>query len=149
MFDEIYHGRVLELAADIPNIGRLADAQGTAEKVSRICGSVVNADVILDKDGRIIEIGFDPRACALGQASTSVLSRNAIGKTLDDIVAARDALKAMLKENAEPPEGDFWELRHLQGVRDYPQRHGSVLLAFEAVIAAMQDALSSENHSRE
>ncbi len=146
MFDEIYHNRVLELAANIPNVKRLSNPDGTAHKVSRVCGSTIDVDVILDDAGRIAEIGFDPKACVLGQTSTSVLSAHAIGKSLEDIVKVRDEFRAMLKEGAPPPEGDFWELRHLQGVRDYPQRHTSTLLAFEAVITAMEQALKRPEH---
>ena len=145
MFDEIYHNRVLELAADIPHAERLQTPHGSAEKVSRVCGSVVIADVKIDDDGSIVAIGFDPRACALGQAATSVLARDAIGKRIEDIQAAREALRAMLKEGAEPPKGDFWELRHLQGVKDYPQRHTSVLLGFDALIAALEAALEAQS----
>jgi NifU-like protein involved in Fe-S cluster formation len=99
-------------------------------------------DVKLDAAGRLKAIGVEPKACALGQAATSILARVGIGKTLEEIRAARDALKAMLKDGAEPPTGDFWELRHLAPVRDYPPRHASTLLAFEAAVEAMEQALA-------
>lgn len=142
MFGELYHNRVLELAADIPHAERLVDPQGSSLKVSRVCGSTVAVDVNLDAQGRIAEIGVEPKACALGQASTSILARHAIGRSLPEIEAARDALRAMLKEGAAPPEGEFWELRHLQPVRDYPPRHTSTMLAFEAAVDAMKEALA-------
>lgn len=142
MFGDLYHNRVLELAADIPHAGRLADPDGTSLKVSRVCGSTVAVDVKLDGEGRIAAIGVDPKACALGQAATSILARVGVGKTLAEIRAARDALKAMLKDGAEPPQGDFWELRHLAPVRDYPPRHASTLLAFEAAVEAVEEALA-------
>jgi NifU-like protein involved in Fe-S cluster formation len=142
MFGELYHNRVLELAADIPHAERLIDPQGSSLKVSRVCGSTVAVDVNLEAQGKIVEIGVEPKACALGQASTSILARHAIGRTLPEIEAARDALRAMLKEGAEPPRGEFWELRHLQPVRDYPPRHTSTMLAFEAAAEAMKEALA-------
>jgi NifU-like protein involved in Fe-S cluster formation len=145
MFGELYHNRVLELAAEIPHAERLADPQGSSLKVSRVCGSTVAVDVNLDAEGRIAEIGVEPKACALGQAATSILSRHAIGRSLEEIEAARDALRAMLKEGAEPPQGEFWELRHLQPVRDYPPRHASTMLAFEAAAEAMKEALVKKN----
>lgn len=147
MFGELYHNRVLELAADIPHAGRLDHADGTSLKVSRVCGSTVNVDVKLDAEGRIAEIAVDPKACALGQAATSILARNGVGLTVEQIRAGRDLLKAMLKGEAEPPSaGDspFWELRHLAPVRDYPPRHASTLLAFEAAVEAMEKALASK-----
>ncbi|MBI1360845.1 MAG: iron-sulfur cluster assembly scaffold protein [Alphaproteobacteria bacterium] len=144
MFGELYHNRVLELAADIPHAGRLDHPQGSSLKVSRVCGSTVNVDVVLDEDGRITEIAVDPKACALGQAATSILAREAIGKSLPELKAARDALRAMLKEGAEPPSSGapFWELRHLAPVRDYPPRHASTMLAFDAVVEAVEQALA-------
>jgi NifU-like protein involved in Fe-S cluster formation len=141
MFGELYHNRVLELAADIPHAGRLDHPQGSSLKVSRVCGSTVNVDVNLDSDGKISDIAVEPHACALGQAATAILAHHAIGRSLAEIEAARDALRAMLKDGAEPPEGLFWELRHLQPVRDYPPRHASTMLAFEAAAEAMKQAL--------
>lgn len=142
MFGDIYHNRVLELAASIPNVGTLEDADGSAEKVSRVCGSTMRVQLRLDPAGEwITAIALEPKACALGQASAAVLSQHAVGARVEDVREARDALRAMLKEAALPPEGRFWELRHLEAVRDYPQRHASTLLAFDAAIAAIEDAL--------
>ena len=140
MFGELYHNRVLELAADIPHTGRLDGAQGSSLKVSRVCGSTVQVDVKLDAGGRIAEIAVDPKACALGQAATAILSQHAIGRSLE-VESAREALRAMLKEGAEPPGGVFWELRHLAPVKDYPPRHTSTMLAFDAAVEAMRKAL--------
>ena len=141
MFGELYHNRVLELAADIPNVGALADADASVEKVSRVCGSTVRVDLVLDDAAEhIADIAVSPKACALGQAATAILSEHAVGASAEEIVAARDALRAMLKEGGEPPSGRFWELRHLQPVKDYPPRHTSTLLAFEAAVAAMEKA---------
>jgi NifU-like protein involved in Fe-S cluster formation len=137
--EELYHGRVLELAADIPHVGRLDAPDGAATKVSRVCGSVVSVELKL-KDGVVSEIAVHPKACALGQAATAVLALNAIGATPAEIRSARDALRAMLKENGAPPTGRFWELRHLEGVRDYPPRHASTMLAFDAAVDALEQA---------
>ena len=132
---DLYHNRVLELAADIPNVGMLADADGSATKLARICGSTVRVDATLSDDGNTIEaIAVDPKACALGQAATAILAEHAAGATYDELVEARDAMRAMLKDGGEPPRGRFWELRHLEGVRDYPPRHASTMLPFEAIL---------------
>lgn len=139
---ELYHNRILELAANIPHIGRLDDAGGSVTKVSRICGSTVNVDISLNEAGTHVEaIAVDPKACALGQAAVAVLSEHAIGAAIEEIIAARDEMVAMLKDDGAPPEGRFWELRYLQPVADYPPRHTSTLLAFEAAVAAIEEAL--------
>ncbi|MBU6318129.1 MAG: iron-sulfur cluster assembly scaffold protein [Alphaproteobacteria bacterium] len=142
MFGDLYHNRILELAADIPHSGRLQAPHGSSVKVSRICGSSVGVDVRLGVDRRVVDIGVEPRACALGQAAASILARQAIGKSLDELQAAREGLRALLKDGAPAPEGDFWELRHLAPVRDYPPRHASTLLAFDAVVEAMERAIA-------
>lgn len=141
---DLYHNRVLELAASIPALAPIEGAEASVEKVSRICGSTVRVDLRLNPAGTHVEaISVDPKACALGQAATSILAEGAVGAEIDEIMAARDALKAMLKDNASPPEGRFWELRHLAGVADYPPRHTSTLLAFEAAVAAIETALAA------
>ncbi|MEM7494254.1 MAG: iron-sulfur cluster assembly scaffold protein [Pseudomonadota bacterium] len=138
---DLYHNRVLELAADIPNLGHLEDAHGSAEKLARICGSTVRVDVRLSSNGGTVEaIAVEPKACALGQAATSVVSENAVGANVDEIQRAADTFRDMLKQDGEPPRGRFYELRHLQGVRDYPPRHASTLLVFDALLQAIKEA---------
>ncbi|MDX2276751.1 MAG: iron-sulfur cluster assembly scaffold protein [Hyphomonadaceae bacterium] len=137
--EDLYHPRILELAADTPHVGRLEHPDGASTKVSRVCGSVVTVELAL-KDGVVSEIAVHPKACALGQAATAILAMHAIGATPQEIIEARDGLRAMLKEGAAPPAGRFWELRHLEGVRAYPPRHASTMLAFDAAVEALQQA---------
>jgi NifU-like protein involved in Fe-S cluster formation len=137
--EELYHPRILELAAAIPHLGRLDAPDGAATKVSRVCGSVVSVELKL-KHGLVSEIAVNPKACALGQAATAVLAMHAVGATAEEIVAARDGLRAMLKQRAPPPAGRFWELRHLEGVREYTPRHASTMLAFDAAVEALEMA---------
>ena len=142
MIDDLYSARVLTLAANMPRAGRLADPQGSAEKVSKLCGSRVLLDVAL-KDGRVSDFAQEVKACALGQASAAVLGEHVIGASVAELEAARDALKAMLKQGAPPPEGRFADLKALEVVRDYPPRHASTMLAFEAVVEAAHKAMAS------
>ncbi len=137
--EDLYHGRVLELASHIPHVGRLDAPHGAATKVSRVCGSVVSVELRL-KDGRVSAIAVHPKACALGQAATAVLAMHAIDATPEEIREARDSLSAMLRQGGAAPTGRFWELRHLEGVRDYPARHASTMLAFDAAVEALEQA---------
>lgn len=137
--EDLYHPRILELAAEIPHLGRLDAPHGAATKVSRVCGSVVTVELKLE-GGVISDIAVHPKACALGQAATGVLAMHAVGATPQEVRQARDGLRAMLKEGAAPPTGRFWELRHLEGVRDYPARHASTMLAFDAAVEALEQA---------
>lgn len=133
MISTLYSGGILDAAAAIPPAARLAAPQASAKKVSRICGSEVTADLSL-KDGVVSEFGMEARACALGQAAASILARNIIGARSGELYALRDEMRAMLKEGGPPPSGARWqELAVLAPVRDYPQRHASTMLVFEAV----------------
>jgi NifU-like protein involved in Fe-S cluster formation len=135
-----YSNDVLALAADIPHIGRLANPDASAHKVSRICGSELTIDIKRTDDNTIEALGLDVRACALGQASASVFSRHAIGASRAEIEQGRDQLKAMLQEGGVNPTGRFRDLSLLEGAAPYRQRHGSILLAFEAALEAMDAA---------
>ena len=135
-----YSNTVLEFAADIPHIGRLSDPDATAHKVSRICGSELTLDIKVDEAGAVIDLGLDLQACALGQASASVFARHAVGATLADVASGRDQLKAMLQEGGRAPQGRFADLAALQPASSFRQRHGSILLAFEAGIEALESA---------
>jgi len=139
MIDDLYSARVLRLVANIPHAGRLAAPDASAEKVSKLCGSKITVDVTLT-DGRVSDFAQDVRACALGQASAAVLGANIIGADLGEIEVARDALYAMLKAGGPHPEGRFSELSVLEPVKDYPARHASTLLAFEAAVEAVRKA---------
>lgn len=136
---QLYSKRILALAADIPHDERLASPDGSATKRSPLCGSTVTVDVTLNGD-RIADFGQDVKACALGQASAAVLGAVAIGRTRAEIEAARDGLRAMLKEGAEPPSAPFDGLEVLKPARDYKNRHASILLAYEATLDAIDDA---------
>ena len=140
--DDIYSQKILALAANMPRSGRLASVHGAAEKTAKLCGSKIGVEVLLDDDGRVVDFAQDVRACALGQASAAVLGANVIGADLVEIRSARDALRAMLKEGGPAPLGRFADLAVLGPVKDYPARHASTLLAFEAAVEAVTAALS-------
>ena len=136
MLNEIYNSRVLELAANIPRLGRLEKADATAKAHSRLCGSTVVVDLVV-KDGRVVDFAHDVKACALGQASSSLMARHVIGATPEELLDLRDAMRRMLKENAPPPEGKWADFALLEPVRAFRARHASTLLTFEAVADAL------------
>lgn len=140
MIDDLYSARVLALVADMPRAGRLAAPQGSAEKVAKLCGSRIIVDVTLDEQGRVADYAQDVKACALGQATAAVLGAHVLGTDLAELTLTRDALRAMLKANGPVPTGRFSELSVLKPVKDYPARHASTLLAFEAAVEAVQAA---------
>jgi NifU-like protein involved in Fe-S cluster formation len=133
---QLYSGRILALAADIPHHGRLKTPQGSVKRRSPLCGSTVTVDVIM-QDGRIAEFAQDVKACALGQAAASVLGAVAVGRTRAEIEGARDALRAMLKGEGDAPPAPFDGYGVLIPARDYKNRHASIMLALEATAEAM------------
>jgi NifU-like protein involved in Fe-S cluster formation len=143
MIDELYSARILRLVAEMPHAGRLAAPHASSEKVAKLCGSRIIVDVAV-KDGVVTDFAQEVRACALGQASAAVLGANVIGAGLNEIEMARNGLRDMLKANGAPPEGRFAELAVLEAVKDYPARHASTLLAFEAAVEAVRKAVKAE-----
>jgi NifU-like protein involved in Fe-S cluster formation len=139
MIDDLYSAQVLKLAANLPRSGRLPAPDASAEKVSKLCGSRVLVDLVV-REGRVADFAQEVKACALGQASASVLGAHVIGATPEELEAARDQFRRMLKEGAPAPEGRFAELAMLAPVKDYPARHASTLLAFEAAAEAARTA---------
>lgn len=144
MIDDLYSAKLLRLAAELPRTGRLVDPDATSEKVSKLCGSRIIVDVKVS-GGRVTDFAQDVKACALGQAAASVLGAHVIGASLAELETTRDAFRAMLKAGGLTPEGRFAELALLAPVRDYPARHTSTMLAFEAVAEAVAEAVTRES----
>lgn len=140
---KLYSSRILALAADIPHLGRLDAPDASVKRRSPLCGSTVTVDLIM-KDGKVAEFAQDVKACALGQASAAVVGGAIIGSTRAQIEAARDALKAMLKEDGPAPEAPFDGLEVLRPARDYKNRHASILLTLEAACEAAEKAERSD-----
>ena len=139
MIDDLYSAKILKLAANMPRAGRLAAPDASSEKISKLCGSRVLVDLTLDGD-QVADFAQEVKACALGQATAAVLGEHVIGARVDEIESARDQLRAMLKAGGPAPEGRFVELQALEPVKDYPARHASTLLAFEAAAEAARTA---------
>ncbi len=136
MINDVYNKKILGFAADIPHLHRLQDADATSVAHSRLCGSKVTVDLKMS-GGKVIDFGHDVKACALGQASSSIMARHVIGSTAPELRTVREQMYSMLKENGEPPQGKWSELEALLPVRDYKARHASTLLTFDAVVDAV------------
>ena len=140
MIDDLYSAKILKLAANLPRAGRLPAPDASAERVSKLCGSKAIVDVVVH-DGVIVDYAQDVKACALGQAVAGIIGEHIIGATVEELEAARDALKAMLKQGGPAPTGRFADLALMASVADYPPRHASTLVAIEAAAEAARKAL--------
>ncbi|MCA1952689.1 MAG: iron-sulfur cluster assembly scaffold protein [Hyphomicrobiales bacterium] len=136
MLDDVYNRRILELAGNIPRLGRLAAPDASATAHSKLCGSTVTVDLTMTGDV-VTDFAHEVKACALGQASSSIMARNVVGASADELRAIREVVRRMLKENGPPPAGKWEDLRVLEPVRDYRARHASTLLTFDAVVEAI------------
>lgn len=136
MINDIYNRKILGFAADIPRLQRLESPDATAVAHSRLCGSKVTVDVRL-KGGVVSDFGHEVKACALGQASSSIMARHVVGSTPDELRAVRDQMYRMLKQEGEAPAGKWADLEALLPVRDFKARHASTLLTFDAVVDAV------------
>jgi NifU-like protein involved in Fe-S cluster formation len=147
MLNDVYNKRILELAGNIPRLGRLPEPDASATAHSKLCGSTVTVHLKMAGD-EVIDFAHEVKACALGQASSSIMARNVVGAKADELRRLREAVRKMLKENGAPPaEGKWADIAVLEPVRDYKARHASTLLTFDAVVDAI-DKIEGKREAR-
>jgi NifU-like protein involved in Fe-S cluster formation len=147
MLNEVYNRRILELAGNIPRIGRLDAPDASATAHSKLCGSTVTIDLKMDGD-TVTDFAHEVKACALGQASSSIMARNIVGANAGELRRLREDVRRMLKENGSPPDSGRWaDIAVLEPVRDYKARHASTLLTFDAVVSAIDQIEQKRNGS--
>jgi NifU-like protein involved in Fe-S cluster formation len=136
MLNDVYNKRIIELAGNIPRLGRLQAPDASATAHSKLCGSTVKVD--LKMEGPVVtDFAHEVKACALGQASSSIMASHVIGSTAAELRELREIVRRMLKENGEPPKGKWADIALLEPVRDYKARHASTMLTFDAVVDAI------------
>jgi len=136
MLNDVYNAKILDLAANIPHLGRLAAPDASATAHSKLCGSTVTVD--LKMDGPVVsDFAHEVKACALGQASSSIMARHVIGARAAELRELRETVRKMLKENGPAPTGKWADIAMLEPVRDYKARHASTMLTFDAVVSAL------------
>jgi NifU-like protein involved in Fe-S cluster formation len=136
MIDDVYNAKILGFAGNIARIGRLENPDATAKAHSKLCGSTVLVDLTMQA-GVVTDFAHEVKACALGQASSSIMAQHVVGATAEELRTLRETMQKMLKENGRPPEGRFEDLKYLEPVRDYKARHASTMLTFDAVVDAI------------
>jgi NifU-like protein involved in Fe-S cluster formation len=147
MLNDVYNRRILELAGNIPRLGRLSAPDASSTAHSKLCGSTVTVDLTMD--GPVVkDFAHEVKACALGQASSSIMARNVVGSTASELRDLRDQVRRMLKENSPPPQGKWADIATLEPVRDYKARHASTLLTFDAVVDAINQ-IEAKQHQNE
>lgn len=139
MLSDLYNEKILAYAANIPRLGRLEHPDASATHRSRLCGSQVTVDVKME-DGRVADFAHDVKACALGQASSSIMAQNVIGLTVPELEELEREMIAMLKEEGPPPSGKFADFACLAPVAAHKSRHASTLLTFGATLEAARKA---------
>jgi NifU-like protein involved in Fe-S cluster formation len=148
MLNDVYNSRILELAGNIPRLGRLPHPDATARAHSKLCGSTVTID--LKMDGPVVtDFAHDVKACALGQASSSLMASHVVGSNANELRDLRETMRKMLKENGPPPSGKFADFAVLEPVRDYKARHASTLLTFDAVVSAIDQIAGKARDSQQ
>ena len=148
MLNDVYNAKILDLAGNIPRLGRLEAPDASATAHSKLCGSTVTVDVVMT-DGQVSDFAHDVKACALGQASSSIMARHVIGSKPAELRELRETVRKMLKENGAPPTGKWADVAVLEPVRDYKARHASTLLTFDAVVKAVDEIEAKQKQAAE
>jgi NifU-like protein involved in Fe-S cluster formation len=130
--EDLYSQRILELAANIPRVERLAHPQASATARSKLCGSTVTVDLVMEGDV-VTDYGQQVKACLLGQSAAAVMGREIVGSNAAELRAVGAQMRKMLKAGGEPPRGRWGDLAALEAVKDYKARQPSTLLVFDAV----------------
>jgi NifU-like protein involved in Fe-S cluster formation len=136
MLNDVYNTKIINLAGNIPRLGRLDAPDASARAHSKLCGSTVTVDLKV-ANGAVTDFAHDVKACALGQASSSLMARHVIGARADELRGLRETMRKMLKENGPAPSGKWADFAVLEPVRDYKARHASTMLTFDAVVSAL------------
>lgn len=140
---ELYSDKILDIAVNALQPGRLPAPDASSRKVSRICGSVIEVDILVT-DGVITGYGHEVSACALGQTSAAIVAREIVGTRAEDFLALTRQMRDMLKADGAPPDGKWSDLAYLEPVREFPARHASTLLVFDAVVDAIEKMLAEQ-----
>ncbi len=148
MLNDVYNAKILDLAGNIPRLGRLEKPDASATAHSKLCGSTVTIDLKME-GGQVSDFAHDVKACALGQASSSIMARHVIGSSPAELRKLRETVRKMLKENGAPPDGKWADIALLEPVRDYKARHASTLLTFDAVVKAVDDIEAKQKQAAE
>ncbi|HZL40389.1 MAG TPA: iron-sulfur cluster assembly scaffold protein [Pseudolabrys sp.] len=148
MLNDVYNEKILDLAGNIPRLGRLPAPDASATAHSKLCGSTVTVDIKM-QDGQVSDFAHDVKACALGQASSSIMARHVIGSKPEELRSLRETVRKMLKENGAPPSGKWADVAVLEPVRDYKARHASTMLTFDAVVKAVDEIEAKRKQAAE
>ncbi len=139
MDSALYNRDILRLATSLVAGDRLADPDGSAEVRSPLCGSRIQADIVIDADGKLRDLALRANACALGQASAAILAQNGVGTAMTEVAKLRDDVAQALQRTGNMPS--CWpELALLAAACDYPSRHAAILLPYDAILAAAMQA---------
>ena len=136
MLDDVYNAKILDFAGNIERVGSLENADARAKAHSKLCGSTVEVELCMD-EGKVTEFAHRVKACALGQASSSIMARHVIGSSSEELRQLRKTMYAMLKDGGPAPSGKFEDFKFLEPVKDYKARHASTLLTFDAVVECL------------
>jgi len=148
MLNEVYNAKILDLAGNIPRLGRLPAPDASATAHSKLCGSTVTVD--LKMNGPVVaDFAHDVKACALGQASSSIMARHVVGSSPSELRELRETVRKMLKENGPPPSGKWADIAVLEPVRGYKARHASTMLTFDAVVSAVDQIEAKQKQAAE
>ena len=147
MLNEVYNARILDLAGNIPRLGRLPAPDASATAHSKLCGSTVTVDLKM-ANGEVTDFAHEVKACALGQASSSIMASHVVGSKSAELRQLRETVRKMLKENGPPPDGKWADIAVLEPVRDYKARHASTLLTFDAVVSAIDQIEAKSQGAR-
>lgn len=132
--EALYRDQILDHYRHPRNYGPVDDLPATAEADNPLCGDRILMGLRL-VGGRIEEVRFHGRGCAVCMAAASLLTEHLPGLDADTVTALEQAARDALVADAGTPLPS--PLEGLSALRDHPARHRCLLLPLEALLAAL------------
>jgi nitrogen fixation NifU-like protein len=83
--DDFYKEYILDHYRSPRNFGTLEAPDATFEDLNPLCGDRIRFDLRVDLEGRVTDVRFSGKGCAISQASASMLSESLKGELLEDV----------------------------------------------------------------
>jgi len=143
---ELYQEVILDHSRHPRHFGKLEHATNTAQGYNPLCGDRVTIYLIVGKDGRIADIKFEGKGCAISQASASLMTDMIVGRSVSEAEKLMSGFVNLVKgENIEGlSEDDRETLNVMAGVSAFPMRVKCATLAWHTMKSALEGGAAAK-----
>ena len=137
MLEELYEEIILDHYRRPRNKGKVDPSDIVAHDSNPLCGDEVDISARFD-NGRIAELKFDGKGCAICTASASIMTQKLVGKTLPEARLLIGGFLNMMRGEAPFGGKEMGDLKALEGVLKFPVRVKCATLAWNTTLRGLQ-----------